>query len=133
MWYVIQTISGKEHEVCTWIHTYVDASLYNRCFVPLYEDVWRKNGIGHISIKHMFSGYLFLETDIPDNFLGLAVGDRVINTTGIYGTMPLEVIEFHPGKNRVVVNVSIFGTITKVEMDIADVQLAERMEEKESL
>ena len=66
MWYVIQTISGKEHEICTWMNTYLDKTLYKRCFVPLYEDVWRKNGIGHISIKKMFSGYLFLETDTPD-------------------------------------------------------------------
>ena len=65
MWYVIQTMSGKEHEVCLWINTYVDKDLYERCFVPLYEDVWRKEGIGHISIKRLFTGYLFVETDTP--------------------------------------------------------------------
>ena len=66
MWYVIQTISGQEHEVCLWINTYVDKTYYTRCFVPLYEDVWRKEGVGHISIKKMFSGYIFLETDTPE-------------------------------------------------------------------
>lgn len=66
MWYVIQTMSGKEHEICMWINTYVDKSYYRRCFVPLYEDVWRKEGIGHISIKRMFTGYLFLDTDTPE-------------------------------------------------------------------
>ncbi|MBQ9610600.1 MAG: hypothetical protein IJV15_14300 [Lachnospiraceae bacterium] len=66
MWYVIQTISGKEHEVCLWINTYVDKDSYTRCFVPLYEDVWRKEGIGHISIKRLFAGYIFIETDTPD-------------------------------------------------------------------
>lgn len=66
MWYVIQTMSGKEHEVCLWINTFVDKSFYQRCFVPLYEDVWRKEGIGHISIKRLFSGYIFVETDMPD-------------------------------------------------------------------
>lgn len=65
MWYVIQTMSGKEHEVCLWINTFVDKSLFTRCFVPLYEDVWRKEGIGHISIKRLFTGYLFIETDTP--------------------------------------------------------------------
>lgn len=65
MWYVIQTMAGKEHEVCMWINTFVDKSLYSRCFVPLYEDVWRKEGIGHISIKKLFAGYLFVETDSP--------------------------------------------------------------------
>ena len=66
MWYVIQTISGKEQEICIWMNTYLDKAIYKRCFVPLYEDVLRKNGTGHISLKKMFSGYLFLETDTPD-------------------------------------------------------------------
>lgn len=66
MWYVIQTISGKEHEVCMWINTHVDKNIFRRCFVPLFEDVWRKEGIGHISIKKMFAGYLFVETDTPE-------------------------------------------------------------------
>lgn len=66
MWYVIQTVSGKEHEVCLWINTFVNKDYYGRCFVPLYEDVWRRNGVGHISIKRMFSGYLFLESDAPE-------------------------------------------------------------------
>ncbi|MBR1571739.1 MAG: hypothetical protein IJ655_03260 [Lachnospiraceae bacterium] len=63
MWYVIQTYSGSEHDVCTWINTYVDQSLFERCFVPLYEDVWRKDGIGHINVKKLFPGYVFVETD----------------------------------------------------------------------
>ena len=51
---------------CLWINTYVDKSLYLRCFVPLYEDVWRKEGIGHIGIERMFNGYIFVETDTPE-------------------------------------------------------------------
>lgn len=49
-----------------WINTYVDSSLYTRCFVPLYEDVVRREGIGHILIRRMFDGYLFLESDTPE-------------------------------------------------------------------
>lgn len=276
MWYVIQTMGGKEHEVCMWINTYVDRSLFQRCFVPLYEDVWRKQGIGNISVKKMFGGYLFLETDQPakmheamkeiltmtkllylpekeegriflpilreeeiffdsvlsdglmkvsyihmsgrgkldvvigplqsyidqivrvdlphrraiveipilgeprrikfglwldkdpkiewieeekkkraqetenpeahtpenpwdwkawkelknhirsreieDGMLGVRAGDMVINTTGIYGDTPLEVLEVRTGKNTVVVNVSIFGSMTRVEMGLGDVE-----------
>ena len=65
MWYVIQTQAGQEYEVCTWINTFVDKNSYKRCFVPLFEDVWRREGIGHISVKTMFPGYVFLETDTP--------------------------------------------------------------------
>lgn len=49
-----------------WINTHVDNSLYTRCFVPLYEDVVRREGIGHILIRRMFEGYLFLESDTPE-------------------------------------------------------------------
>lgn len=65
MWYVIQTFTGKEQEVAACINLKIDKRLYNRCFVPLYEDVWRKGGVGHISIKRMFAGYVFIHTDTP--------------------------------------------------------------------
>ena len=42
MWYVIQTVNGQEQQVCTWINQRMDHTLFERCFVPLYEDVWRK-------------------------------------------------------------------------------------------
>ena len=54
MWYVIRTFTGKENEVCMWINLHVDKQLYSRCFVPLYEDVVRREGIGHIMIRRMF-------------------------------------------------------------------------------
>ena len=51
MWYVIQTVNGQEQQVCTWINQRMDQTLFERCFVPLYEDVWRKEGVGHISVR----------------------------------------------------------------------------------
>lgn len=66
MWYVIQTVNGQEQQVCTWINQRMDRALFERCFVPLYEDVWRKEGVGHISIKKTFAGYVFIKTDRPD-------------------------------------------------------------------
>ena len=279
MWYVIQTISGNEHEICMWINTYMDKTLFTRCFVPLYEDVWRKEGIGHISIRRMFSGYIFLEThepekvhdalkgisqlsvllsvkekegrsfiplhkdeevffdsilsdgimkvsyvhpdrngrlervigplqsyqenivrvDLPhrraivnipimgedkrlkfglwldvdpkqdwieeekknrtektdknmvqephtptnpwdwkewkrineekkksrsdEGIYGYMVGDHVINTTGIYGDIPLEIVEVHPDKGSVIVNVMLFGNMTRVDMGMGEISI----------
>lgn len=65
MWYVVQTVNGEEEQVCTWVRSNVDKASYKECFVPMYEDVWRKEGIGHISIKKMFGGYVFIETEEP--------------------------------------------------------------------
>ena len=66
MWYVIQTVNGQEQQVCTWINQRMDQTLFERCFVPLYEDVWRKEGVGHISVRKTFAGYVFIKTDRPD-------------------------------------------------------------------
>ena len=66
MWYVIRTFTGKEDDFCLWINAHVDKSLYTRCFVPLFQDVVRREGVGHILIRKMFDGYLFLETDKPE-------------------------------------------------------------------
>ena len=66
MWYVIQTVNGQEQQVYTWINQRMDHTLFERCFVPLYEDVWRKEGVGHISVKKTFAGYVFIKSDQPE-------------------------------------------------------------------
>ncbi len=249
MWYVIQTMTGKEADVSACINLYVDRGLFKRCFVPLYEDVWRSGGVGHISLKRMFPGYVFIETDTPvelyralrsfprltiilyaageeekaflslypeeegffDNVLSEGImrvsyvhvdnkgrldkvigalgsytdhivkvdiahrramveipmlgekkkvkfglwtdrdeaipwieeakgeacgtsdirvidikpGDKVICTRGIYGDMPLEVVEVRLKKGTVVLLVPMFGDVTRVEMGLEDVAAAE--------
>ena len=66
MWYAIQTVNGQEQQVCTWINQRMEHILFERCFVPLYEDVWRKEGVGHISVKKTFAGYVFIKSDQPE-------------------------------------------------------------------
>ena len=66
MWDGIQTVNGQEQQVCTWINQRMNQTLYERCFIPLFEDVWRKEGIGHISVKKTFAGYVFIKTDRPN-------------------------------------------------------------------
>lgn len=65
MWYVIQTRSGEESGIKDYIESIAEPSLC-RVILPLREDVWRKGGIGHISVKKLFPGYLFIETEDPE-------------------------------------------------------------------
>ena len=65
MWYVIQTVSGTEQELKEQIESIAGEELCRECLVPLCENVWRKEGIGHISIQRLFPGYLFVDTDQP--------------------------------------------------------------------
>ena len=94
MWYVIQTFTGKEQEVCTCINLKVDHSLFSRCFVPLYEDVWRQGGVGHISVKRVFPGYVFIETDrVVDLYMELK---RFPKLTILLYTTNEEIKDFPP-------------------------------------
>ncbi len=64
MWYVIQTRSGDEQEIKQYIENSTEAGIC-KVILPLYEDVYRKGGTGHIVIKKLFPGYLFIDTEEP--------------------------------------------------------------------
>lgn len=66
MWYVVQTQTGEEQNLKEILMKLVPDGLIGECIIPLYEDVWRKGGTGHISIKRLFPGYLLVRTDDPD-------------------------------------------------------------------
>ena len=66
MWYVVQTQTGEEQNLKEILMKLVPEGLISECIIPLYEDVWRKGGTGHISIKRLFPGYLLVRTDAPD-------------------------------------------------------------------
>ena len=42
MWYVLQTMTGREEELVHYIEEIVPKELYTDCFVAYYERVWRK-------------------------------------------------------------------------------------------
>jgi len=66
MWYVVQTQSGSEEIVAELMKKLIDPGAYKRCFIPLFEDVRKKNGQGMIFLHRFFPGYFFVETDEPE-------------------------------------------------------------------
>lgn len=66
MWYVIQTKSGKENELKTYMDSTIGPSVYDRCYVPVYEEVRKRSYGTRIVFRKLFPGYLFVETDEPD-------------------------------------------------------------------
>lgn len=72
MWYVIQTKSGDEDKIKTLFESRQDDATYVSCFIPLFEEVRRRSDKYAIIIRRMFPGYLFVDTDKPDEiFKGL--------------------------------------------------------------
>lgn len=75
MWYVIQTITGKELETVDVIDSVLqekykgnDYKSYEKCFVVKREYVWRIKGSFRPHIEPLFPSYVFVETDTPDLF-----------------------------------------------------------------
>ena len=70
MWYVIQTITGKEQELVDTIKqvmTY-ERKKYQHCFVIYQECAYRTHGVLEFHIEPLFPSYVFAETDTPEEF-----------------------------------------------------------------
>lgn len=68
MWYVIQTMAGKEEELVLFADTYMFSKdkRDNRCFVPKAEWMKRLGGEWRVQTRPLFPGYVFVETEKPD-------------------------------------------------------------------
>lgn len=67
MWYVVQTLSGQEEQVCDLIKQAVgDTDLLRECFVPCYEIERKFHGEWKLLTKILFPGYLIVVTNQVD-------------------------------------------------------------------
>ena len=88
MWYVVQTRSGNEENVSELMKKLTDPADCKRCFIPLYEDVRKKDGKGRIFLHHFFPGYFFVETDTPEKVFRTA--KRIPEFTRVLGSREKE-------------------------------------------
>ena len=65
MWYVLQTMTGREEELVHYIEEIVPKELYTDCFVAYYERVWRKQQESVVHVERLFPGYVFIVSDTP--------------------------------------------------------------------
>lgn len=65
MWYVVQTKSGDEQKIVNGLNNQGEDGAYDRCFVPLMEEVSRRGNKSCIRFKRLFAEYLFVETEDP--------------------------------------------------------------------
>ncbi len=70
MWYVIQTITGKEQELADIIEKVMagEGQKYEHCFVIYQECVRRRNGRRELYVETLFPSYVFVETNQPEEF-----------------------------------------------------------------
>ncbi len=84
MWYVVQTKSDDEQLVVHLFKKMANSDCYHNLFIPMFEDVRKKDGRAIIRLRRLFPGYFFVDTDNPQ-----AVHDtlrRIPEFTRLLGT-----------------------------------------------
>lgn len=66
MWYVIQTVTGKEEELMLFMRTILCREHFGNCFMIQAEWLKRLGGEWNLQIRPLFPGYVFIETDEPE-------------------------------------------------------------------
>ena len=66
MWYVIQTVTGKEEELMLFIRNILCRERYESCFVIYAQWMKRLGGEWQIQVRPLFPGYVFIDTEEPE-------------------------------------------------------------------
>ena len=88
MWYVIQTITGREQELVNVIQKVLagEKRKYDRCFALYQECIQRRNGRLEHHVEPLFPSYIFVETDSPEEFfMELKQVPRLSHLLGVDG------------------------------------------------
>ena len=92
MWYVVQTMAGREFAVCRLIVSLVEGDVLEECFVPQYEVQKQFRGEWRTCVATLFPGYLIVVTDRVDELEAqmrrVPAFVRVLSNDG--GFVPLE-------------------------------------------
>lgn len=71
MWYVIWSLTGREEELIARIQKLVPADRYLQVWTPYRIKLKRHDGIDEKIRLKMFPGYVFIDTDCPDEIHSL--------------------------------------------------------------
>lgn len=66
MWYAVQVETGKESAIKDYCSKLVNRTKYNDIFVLRFNKVKKFYGKWHQESKVMFPGYIFIDTDTPE-------------------------------------------------------------------
>ena len=66
MWYVLQTMTGKEEELVRMIRKILPFGSYEDCFVAYFERIWRKQQQSVVHVERLFPGYVFIISENPN-------------------------------------------------------------------
>lgn len=68
MWYVIQVVGGREENVLRKIEKQASEATFDSLFIPKYEVRKRYSGVWRTQREVLFPGYVFVDTEAPDQF-----------------------------------------------------------------
>lgn len=64
-WYVLFVQTGKEYKVEKFLTKCLDSNVFSP-FVPMHEKLYKISGTIRKEVKPLFPGYVFIESEIPD-------------------------------------------------------------------
>ncbi len=70
MWYVIQTLGGREEKTASMVKKSISASYINECFVPKRERIKKFHGCWNKTEEILFQGYVFVNSNKPERLYG---------------------------------------------------------------
>lgn len=84
MWYVVQVRTGSEESIRIQCSKNVSAEVLEKCFIPYYEEKWRRQGVWRTEKKILFPGYIFVVTEHMEELYRQL--NKVIGLTKLLGT-----------------------------------------------
>ena len=93
MWYVIQTLTGREEEAVRMVRKILPRGTYTDCFVAYYERVWRKQQQSMVHVERLFPGYVFILAEEPEELfqrLKQVPAMTKLMSDGMFTFIPLE-------------------------------------------
>lgn len=93
MWYVIQTMTGREEELVRMVRRILPRETYSDCFVAYYERIWRKQQQSLLHVERLFPGYVFILSDCPEDIFQMLKNVPAMSklmSDGMFTFIPLE-------------------------------------------
>lgn len=119
MWYAVQVETGKESVIKDYCSKLVNRTTYNDIFVLRFNKVKKFYGKWHQESKVMFPGYIFIDTDTPEQvyealkkvpaFTSLLGRDKVTITDGPLAGKEAMICKINRHKRTATLNVEMFG------------------------
>ncbi len=118
MWYVIQTLGGKEEETADMIRRTVSSYYMEECFIPKRERMKKFRGAWNKVEEILFHGYVFVDSARPEELYGEL--KKIYRLTKVLGREGMYFFHLNKAEERLVRGIGDEDhktSMSKIEID----------------